>query len=155
MAKIDSIVHTPAGVERKPADHFARVPLQEASLIVEHGIENDLKASKDERQLNVMLAETLADLAAEGLHVSPGQLGEQIVLSGIAASSLVPGARLQLGSQAVIQVAKPRTGCARFEHIQGTPRANVAGRLGVLARVVTAGKIEVGSSVTLLTDAAA
>ena len=96
-----------------------------------------------------MLAEILAELQAEGFKTSPGDLGEQIVISGIPAESLVPGARVRLGS-AVIEVTIPRTGCPRFEAIQGKTKQTAAGRLGVLARVIAGGEIAVGDEVEVV-----
>lgn len=149
MPRIVSIVYTPAGVERKPADNYARVPLERAMHVETHGIAGDLKGTTGSRQLNIMRAEALADLAAEGLQAQPGQLGEQIVIEGVERDLLVEGTRLQMGT-AVIEVGISRTGCDRFEHIQSTSRKSVQGRLGVLARVITGGEIAVGDAVTLV-----
>jgi MOSC domain-containing protein YiiM len=142
--RVVSIVYTPADVGvRKPDDRFARVPLGRADLRERCGIAGDQKNSTGDRQLNVMLAEVMAELAAEGFQAGPGELGEQIVLSGIDRDALAAGARVRLGG-AVIEVVMPRTGCARFEAIQGKPRSAAAGRLGVMARVVAGGEVAVG-----------
>jgi MOSC domain-containing protein YiiM len=80
-------------------------------------------------------------------------MGEQLVLAGLDFSTLAVGARLQLGEAAgaaVIEFVKNRTGCDRFEHIQGRPRESVAGRLGFMARVVAGGRIKVDDPVSLL-----
>ncbi len=76
-------------------------------------------------------------------------MGEQIVVAGIDPVAMVPGARLKL-RDAVIEVAELRTGCARFEMIQGRPRGDVKGRLGVIAVVVTGGEVAVGDAVEVL-----
>jgi MOSC domain-containing protein YiiM len=146
MPRLVSIVYTPAGVERKPADRYARVPLERATLVEKHGIEGDRKGSKGSRQLNVMRAETLQDLAAEGLHTGPGEMGEQLVIEGLDRDLFAEGTRLRIGT-AVIEVGIPRTGCDRFEHIQSRTKQSVAGRLGVLACVVTGGEVSVGDEV--------
>lgn len=151
-ARIVSIVHTPAGVDPRPADRYARVPLETATLKAGRGIVTDRKGSRPERQLNVMAWETLARLRAQGLRTGPGEMGEQIVLSGVAIDGLPAGARLRLGGEAVIEVIKPRTGCDRLRRIQGCTPAQVAGRLGVLARVLVGGSIRVGDPVALLAD---
>jgi MOSC domain-containing protein YiiM len=76
-------------------------------------------------------------------------MGEQIVVSGIAVDQLAAGIRLRLGQEVVIEVLKPRTGCDRLRHIQGCMPAEVAGRLGVMARVLVGGTIQVGDAVAL------
>jgi MOSC domain-containing protein YiiM len=150
MGEIVSIVYTPAGIDPRPPDRYARVPLQEATLEAGRGIVTDRKGSRPERQLNVMALETLEALRAEGYRTGPGEMGEQIVVSGIAIDGLAAGTQLRLGNEVVIEVLMPRTGCARLQHIQGCTPAKVAGRLGVMARVLVGGIIHVGDAVALV-----
>jgi MOSC domain-containing protein YiiM len=120
-----------------------------ATLEAGRGIVGDRKGSSRERQLNVMAAETLALLGDEGCHVAPGEMGEQVVISNIPIDQLAKGTRLRIGAEALIEVVKRRTGCARLEHIQHCSRSDVAGRLGVMARVMIGGSIRVGGTVTV------
>jgi MOSC domain-containing protein YiiM len=118
-----------------------------ATLEPSQGIVGDRKGSSGERQINVMSTETLAQLSNDGFHTAPGEMGEQLVISNIPINQFATGTRLRIGAEAVIEVVKPRTGCARFEHIQRCSRSDVAGRLGVMARVLSGGRISVGESV--------
>ncbi len=149
MGTIASIVYRPE--QNHPKDHFSRVTLQTANLIVGNGIEGDLKGSNPARQLNIMSRETLDTLATEGFMTAPGQMGEQIVVSGVDVNTLPEGAQIQLGD-AIIEVYKPRTGCDRFEAIQGLPPSQAAKRLGVIAGVIKSGTINVGDPVIVLED---
>jgi MOSC domain-containing protein YiiM len=149
MGTITSIVYRPEQLH--PKDHFSRVPLQTANLIEGNGIEGDLKGDNPKRQINIMTRETLDELAAEGFQTAPGQMGEQIVVSGLDVNTLPEGAQIQLGD-AVIEVYKPRTGCERFEAIQGLPPKQAANRLGVIVGVIKSGTIHVGDPVALLED---
>lgn len=151
MAHIVSIAYTPRDVERRPTDHYARGPVERATLVEQKGIQGDVKGSGGARQLNVMRAETLAELAGEGRKTGPGEMGEQLVIAGLDPAAFAEGARLQLGETAVIEIGIPRTGCARLEYIQGTTKQSVAGRLGVLARVVIGGDVVVGDGVVVET----
>jgi MOSC domain-containing protein YiiM len=148
VAHIVSIVYRPKGTKR-PQDRYERAPTERAQLVETWGIEGDKKGSKTRRQLNVMHAEILAQLGAEGFKVGPGEMGEQIVVAGIDPVVMVAGARLKLGDT-VIEVIELRTGCARFEMIHGRPRRDVKGRLGVIAVVVTGGEVAVGDAVEVL-----
>jgi MOSC domain-containing protein YiiM len=112
-----------------------------------HGLAGDSKALPT-RQLNVMFAEVLAELAAEGFLTAPGQMGEQLVLAGVGPANRAAGTRLRLGESAVIEIVKPRTGCSRFVSIQGKTLDEAAGRLGVLAQVIVGGPVRVGDPVT-------
>jgi MOSC domain-containing protein YiiM len=150
MGKLVSIVHTPEGIDPRPPDHYARVPLEAATLEAGRGIVADRKGSRVERQLNVMALETLEGLGAEGFRAAPGQMGEQLIVSGIAVDRLAKGTRLKIGDAAVIEVDIPRTGCDRLRRIQGCTPAQVAGRLGVMARVLSGGTIRVGDEVAVI-----
>ncbi len=150
MARIVSIVYRPRHAETpRPQEHFTRERLERARLVEFQGIDGDAKGGTGDRHLNVMLTEALAQLGHEGFKVGPGELGEQIIIAGLDPAALVQGARLKLGG-AVIEVGIPRTGCARFEMIQGKPKQAAKGRLGVMARVVSGGEIAVGDPVEVL-----
>jgi MOSC domain-containing protein YiiM len=97
-----------------------------------------------------MSYETLTNLRARGFYTEPGQMGEQIVIHQLDVDNLPPGTRLQLGNEAVIEVVKQRTGCEKFERLQGHKLTEVAGEMGVMARVITGGQIRVGDPVKVL-----
>lgn len=149
MPEVVSIVYTPSPAGPRPQGHFDRVPTERVRLVENRGIDGDAKGRPGDRQLNVMCAEVVAGLAAEGFKARPGELGEQVVISGITAAELVAGVRVRLGD-AVIEVVQPRTGCDRFEFIQGKPKQSAKGRLGVMARVVTGGEVAVGDAVRVV-----
>jgi MOSC domain-containing protein YiiM len=148
MAHVVSIVYRPKKTGR-PQYRYERVPAERVRLVARWGVEGDVKGSKAKRQLNVMHAEWVAELGAEGFKAGPGELGEQVVVAGVEPGAMAAGARLRLGA-AVIEVVEPRTGCARFETIQGRSREEVKGRLGVIARVIEGGEVAVGDPVEVL-----
>ena len=150
MAHLVSIVYSPHGVEARPADHYARVSLERITLIEGKGIAGDRKGGSGKRQLNVMCANVIAELGAEGFKTAPGEMGEQLVIDGIEPSALMMGTRLRIGDTAVIEMNIPRTGCVRFERIQGKLKSQAAGRLGVLATVLIGGEIAIGDEVRLI-----
>ncbi len=149
MAHVVSLVYTPADVERHPQDRFARVSLARALLVEGHGIAEDRKGRGDSRQLNVMLAEVVEQLRAEGFRTAPGELGEQLVIAGLDPTSVAPGVRLRVGESAVIEIVYARMPCSRFARVQGKPRDAARGRIGYMARVVRGGEVAVGSAVSL------
>ncbi|MFO0965836.1 MAG: MOSC domain-containing protein [Gemmataceae bacterium] len=144
MAHLVSITVKPANAPRDAA-RFTRISTPRAELVADHGIAGDAKASPG-RQLNVMLAETVALLAAEGFRAGPGELGEQLVIAG--APDAAPGQRLRLGPAAVIELEEPREPCGRFARVQGRARETAIGRIGFMARVVVSGAITVGCEVS-------
>ena len=151
MGQIVSIVYRPDSVPDKPEDHYSRVPLQATKLVEGHGIEGDRKGGHPKRQINIMAQESLDQLAPAGFKVQPGEMGEQIIVSGLSAdlNTLAEGTRLQLG-EAIVEITTPRTGCDRFEAIQHKQPSEAAGLLGMMARVVTGGGIRVGDTIKIL-----
>ncbi len=149
MSQIASIVYKPAGLP-EPEDDYLRIDLDEANLIAGYGIEGDQKGGSPNRNLNLMSYETLTNLRVRGFYTEPGQMGEQIVIHQMDVDNLPAGTRIQLGSEAVIEVIKQRTGCEKFERLQKRPRTDAAGQLGVMARVITGGKIRIGDPVKVL-----
>ncbi len=149
MAQIVSIVFTPEDSPRHSPDAYVRVPLQEAALVIDHGIEGDRKGSHPQRQLNIMSREILDALGKQGLKTAPGEMGEQIVIDGFDVADLNPGDRVQLGD-AVIEVVSFRNGCDRFEHIQATDPKTLVRKVGIMARVVESGSIRVGAPVRVV-----
>jgi MOSC domain-containing protein YiiM len=154
MNSITSIVYKPESAVSDPKDHYIRVPLNSANLIAGYGIEGDRKGGNPKRNLNIMSYETLETLRKDGFSTLPGQMGEQIVIQGIDVGKLSEGERLQIGDQVLVEVISHRTGCERFEGIQGKSPKLAAGRMGVMAKVVTGGRIAVGDAVRVLQTAA-
>jgi MOSC domain-containing protein YiiM len=152
MSEIVSIVYKPGDLPARPEDHYTRVPLESARLIVGHGIEGDRKGGHPTRQLNIMAAESLDQLAAEGFKIAPGEMGEQIIVRGVPVDTLATGDRLRIGPDAIIEVTTPRTGCDRFEALQGHSPAMAAGRLGTMAKVVADGTIRLGDRIEVLAE---
>lgn len=152
MGKIISIVYRPEQLH--PADHYSRVPLTSARLLEDYGIEGDRKGGHPKRQINIMCRESLDELSAEGFKTAPGAMGEQIIVEGMSEdfNALPEGTQLQLGAEAIVEMLTPRTGCERFEAIQGINPQRAAGRLGLMGRVVKSGTISVGDPVQVLQD---
>ena len=152
MATIYSITYQPQDEEYgRHIGRFIRRPLVAATLIAGHGIEGDRKAGHNpNRQLNLLSRAWLQALAPLGYTITPGSFGEQLILQEFDVEALQPGQRIRLGRGAVIEITMHRTGCVRLEAAQGLSNEPFHGRVGMLARVLTGGKIRPGDPVTLL-----
>lgn len=142
MSVIHSIVYKPLHqTEDKNSKDYLRVPARQVRLVANHGVEGDQKAGHHpDRQLNLLSQEWLEAIQPRGYKIEPGQFGEQIIISGLTVETLQPGARLQLGKEACIEVTKARTGCSRLEAAQGKS-IECLGALGVMAKVITGGRL--------------
>ena len=148
--KIESIVYQPQATDVTHGE-FYRVPINSVQLLAGHGIEGDRKAGRNpKRHLNIMMRETLDDLATYGYKTSAGEMGEQIQISGVDIENLPAGTLLQMGDIAIIRLNKPRTGCVWLEKIQGKPVNQSVGKLGIMASVIESGTISVGDAIVIL-----
>jgi len=143
MGTLVSIVFSPA------PGSFNRQPLATAQLIAGYGIEGDRKGGHPNRNLNIMDQETLEILRAEGFPVAPGVLGENLILDGIRLDGKAEGARIRIGGQAVVEVARLREPCYKLTALDPSMPDSVIGRVGVMARVIESGLIRVGDVVDL------
>lgn len=146
-----SITIKPAESDHRPPDRFSRVTVDRAELVPGHGIAGDAKGRPDSRQLNIMFADAVEGLRADGFRTAPGELGEQLVIAGIS-GECAAGTRLRIGDSAVIQVVYPRVPCGRFARIHDRPKDAARGRIGFMARVLIGGPIGVGSSVVVVAN---
>jgi molybdopterin adenylyltransferase len=147
MISVTSIVYKPEGTASDSGDPYLRIPLHSANLVAGYGIEGDRKGGNPKRNLNIMSYEILEALRKDGFSTLPGQMGEQVVIQGLDVGQLAEGNRLQIGDTAIVEVVSHRTGCQRFEHVQGKTPQQAAGRMGIMAKVVAGGMISVGDSV--------
>ncbi len=152
MAHIRSIVYQPEGMDYAAGrTDFIRVPVDSATLVAGHGIQGDQKAGHHpRRQVNLLTDDWLAARRAQGYKTGPGDFGEQLILSGLAFESLRAGDKLHLGDEAVLELTGGRSGCSRLEAAQGRellPEFQPA--IGMLARVIEGGAIQVGDPVVV------
>ena len=64
-----------------------------------------------ERAVCLYSLEKILALQAEGNPIFPGSVGENITLAGVEWESVVPGKRLRLGEQVLLEVTKYTTPC--------------------------------------------
>jgi MOSC domain-containing protein YiiM len=153
MIIVKSIVYKPKSESGGHNVGYLRRPLQEANLVESYGIEGDRKGGNPNRNLNVMDAITIEELAAQGYPTGPGVLGENIILSGVDLRALPEGTQLRLGDEAVIALGKPRIPCEQLTPLDARMPENVAGRVGVMCRVVKSGRVRVDDAVEVTTVA--
>jgi len=124
-----------------------------AELAAGHGIVGDHKAGKGpDRALNIVDADRLDELVAMGYPVTPGALGENLVVAGAALDRLPPGTRVRLGAEAVVRLVKPRRPCDNLKYLSDDFPAAGEGRVGVLCAVEVGGTIRVGDGVEVLAE---
>jgi MOSC domain-containing protein YiiM len=158
-------------VSRSATHTFTKPNEPEIRLLTGLGVEGDAhmgvtvkhrsRVAKDPtqpnlRQVHLMHAELLEELAGKGMPVHPGQMGENITTKGLDILGLPVGTVLHLGDSARIQVTGLRNPCMQFNGIhEGLMDAvldkDAAGNLirksGIMAIVLEGGVVRVGDRI--------
>ena len=108
------------------------------------------------RQVHLIHGELHDELAAGGRPVEPGQMGENITTRGIDLLALPTGARLHLGTDAVVEVTGLRNPCLQLEGIHsGLMKAvldrdrdgNLIRKAGIMGIVLAGGVVRPGDAI--------
>jgi MOSC domain-containing protein YiiM len=99
------------------------------------------------RELLLIESETLAQLG-----LLPGQVRENLTISGLSLMGLAPGTRLRAGD-AELEITKECLPCEVMEAIRRGLRAELEGRRGMLARVRIDGVVRRGDAVAVVLPA--
>jgi MOSC domain-containing protein YiiM len=114
-----------------------------AEVVKNLGLKGDTHALPDSsRQILLIEKETL-----DALTLSPGQVKENITTEGIMLMGLKMNDRLRLGKDVLLEITKPCSPCSRMEEIRPGLRGGLAGKRGMLARVVNGGIVSVGDTI--------
>jgi MOSC domain-containing protein YiiM len=98
----------------------------------------------------------------KGFAVTAGQMGENVTTRGIDLLKLPTGARLYVGEDAVIEVTGLRNPCAQLDAFQPglmsavlehDEQGNLIRKAGIMAIVVTGGKVTVGDPIRVVLPA--
>ena len=167
----------PAGrvvsVGRDDAHRFTKPPVPSITLLAGHGVEGDAHAgttvrhrshrrrrpaAPNLRQVHLVHAELLDDVAADGYDVAPGGLGENVTTRGVPLLDLPHGTVLRLGADASVRVTGLRNPCVQIDRLgpglmaRMLPRGadGVVRRLtGVMSVVLTSGVVRAGDAVVV------
>ena len=130
---------------------FRKLPQAEGRLVTNFGLEGDRHAGRPERQVSILNAETVNELAERGMPVEPGILGENITVEGVPVMQLPDGARLRIG-EAEIEITGDRPACREMLEIHVDALKAMVGRAGKMARVVRGGTVRPGDPIELIGD---
>ena len=116
-------------------------PVQRATAITAAGLQEDVNYGRSKRQLLLIETETLRNFGLE-----PGDLRENIVISGLPLAGTKPGTRLHAGP-VELAVTMDCAPCEYMNSLRPGLQRHIKGRRGTLCRVVNGGFINVGDTV--------
>ena len=127
--------------------------LPEGKLLEDEGLDGDAHAGDWHRQVSLLAMESINKIGKKGLEVSPGDFAENITTSGLKIWELPMGARLAVGSEALLEVTQIGKECHDRCAIYHQVGDCVMPREGVFTRVLRGGTIRPGDEVRVLPEA--
>lgn len=164
-------------VARDGAHRFSKPPCKAIRLVAGLGIEGDAhcgvtvqhrsRVAKDPsqpnlRQVHLIHAELLDELAARGFTVPPGAMGENVLTRGVPLLALSAGTRLRLGAEALVEVTGLRNPCLQLDrYAPGLMKAvldqaadgSLVRKAGVMAVVLAGGEVRAGDAIEAVAPA--
>jgi MOSC domain-containing protein YiiM len=147
---LDEVTARLISVNANATREFRKLPQAEGHLIADFGLEGDRHAGRELRQVSILNAETVTELARAGMPVQPGVLGENITVEGVAVMQLGDGVRLRIG-EAELEITGDRPACRELLGVHKDALKAMVGRTGKMARVVRGGTVRPGDPVELVT----
>ncbi|MHB8573592.1 MAG: MOSC domain-containing protein [Candidatus Dormibacteria bacterium] len=149
---VPDVAGTVTGIHLHPAPKTPLTRTESAEFVAGQGIIGDYHAlpRPDGRhrthQVNIVWQDEIALAASEvSLTAAPGLVRENLMVSGTR-PPVGPGDRLAVG-EAMVEVVKGRTPCSRMDEIRDGFQQALAGRVGVICRVVEGATVREGDRV--------
>src|SRR3954453_4832271 len=116
-------------VSRSPGHTFSKATTNAIVLVAGIGVEGDAHAGRtvkhrsrvardptqpNLRQVHLIHSELHDELNGRGFSVGPGDMGENVTTRGIDLLGLPTGARLRLGSDAIVEITGLRNPCKQL-----------------------------------------
>jgi MOSC domain-containing protein YiiM len=120
----------------------------QARLVEERGIENDAHAEGGDRQVSLLMDESIERMREKGVEVSHGDFAENIVTRGVDLTALEPGTEIRIGD-VTLQVTMIGKECHEPCAIYYAVGYCIMPEEGVFCRVKKPGTIRVGDTVSL------
>ena len=108
------------------------------------GLVGDVSFGRSKRQVLLIEKETLDEFG-----LAPGEVRENVTVSGVTLSGLPAGSLLQLG-EALLEVTGDCHPCQFLEDVRPGLQNDMDGRRGILARILEGGTIRVGDVISIV-----
>ena len=131
--------------------HIARVKgtpsdaVQEATAISGLGLEGDRSAYEGNTRQVLFVDKEILD----GAGLVPGQVKENITVTGMNVSQIRPGQVFTIGDAVTLEAVGDCEACGKMDAIRMGLMDEIQGKRGMLAKVINGGSIKVGDSVTV------
>jgi hypothetical protein len=127
----------------KPAHGHPMRDVPKVDAVAGRGLTGDVSLGRSNRQILLVDQGMLAEFGLQ-----PGQIRENITLTGLELTGLAQGTRIRIG-EATLEVTGDCSPCDHLEAIRPGLREAIRGRRGLLARVQAGGTIRVADHVVV------
>jgi MOSC domain-containing protein YiiM len=108
--------------------------------------------------VHLLQAELFDELAAAGIAIAPGQMGENVTTRGVELLTLPTGTLLTLGDEAVVEVTGLRSPCVQINTFRAgllqavvgkDAEGNVVRKAGIMGIVRSGGVVKSGDAISV------
>jgi MOSC domain-containing protein YiiM len=168
---------TVAAVARDAGHAFSKPLVSSIRLLTGLGVEGDAhcgatvkhrsRVAKDptvpnRRQVHLIHAELLDEVARAGLKVEPGQMGENITTRALDVLGLPVATRLHIGAEAIVEITGLRNPCAQIDNfrkgllaavLSKNPDGSLIRKSGIMGIVIAGGLVIPGDPIRVVLPA--
>jgi len=127
--------------------------VREACLLEDVGLEHDAHAEGGDRQVSILMEESIERMIEQGVQVQHGDFAENIVVRGLGLRDLKVSDRLKLGADAELRVTKIGKECLSPCRIYYAVGYCIMPLEGIFCRVEKTGTIRTGDTAVVLPSA--
>jgi len=124
--------------------------VKSATLIENHGFENDAHAGDWHRQVSFLSQENIDAANARGLDVTFGDFAENIATLGVDWKTLPVGTKVKLGESALVEITQIGKVCHKKCAIYYKAGDCIMPKEGVFAKVLKGGELKVDDKIEVL-----
>ena len=121
--------------------------VDQARLLVDHGLEGDAHAEGGIRQVSLLARESIDKMVAAGAKVKPGDFAENLTVEGLEVMTLPVGTRLKVGAEVEMEVTQIGKTCHKGCAIRELVGDCVMPKEGIFARVLREGVVKPGDAI--------
>ncbi len=124
--------------------------VDQARLVVDHGLEGDAHAEGGIRQVSLLARESIDKMVAAGAKVAPGDFAENLTVEGLDVMHLPVGTRLRAGEAVELEVTQIGKTCHKGCAIRELVGDCVMPKEGIFARVLKEGVVKPGDVIEVV-----
>ncbi len=126
-------------------------PVEEARLVVDHGLQGDAHARDWHRQVSLLAVESIREMAVRhpGQGLGPGSFAENLTTEGLDLPVLPIGTRLKIGA-AELEITQIGKKCHAKCQIHEQAGECIMPNQGIFARVLVGGTIRAGNEIIVI-----